>query len=50
MKHNNSNIKIALQTSPSNEEGVLLARQLGVEYLAMWSSATTYDEYKEIVD
>ena len=50
MKQNTSNIKIALQTSPSDREGVLLAQQLGVEYLAMWSGATTYEEYKEVVD
>jgi mannonate dehydratase len=50
VKQNTSNIKIALQTSPSDREGVLLAQQLGVEYLAMWSGATTYEEYKEVVD
>ena len=50
MKKNTSNIKIALQTSPSDADGVLLAQQLGVEYLAMWSGANTYEEYKEIVD
>ena len=50
MKPNTSNIKLALQASPSDEEGVLLARQLGIEYLSIWSGATTYEEYKEIVD
>ena len=50
MKKNTSNIKIALQTSPDSAEGVQLAQQLGVEHLAMWSSAETYEEYKAIVD
>ena len=50
MKNNTSNIKIALQASPDSPEGVLLAQQLGVEYLSMWSGAETYDEYKAIVD
>ena len=50
MKKNTSNIKIALQASPNSPEGVLLAQQLGVEYLSIWSSAETYDEYKAIVD
>lgn len=50
MKKNTSNIKIALQASPDSPEGVLLAQQLGVEYLSIWSSAETYDEYKAIVD
>ena len=29
---------------------MLLAQQLGVEYLSIWSSAETYNEYKAIVD
>ena len=50
MKKNTSNIKFALQASPDSPESVLLAQQLGVEHLSMWSSAETYDEYKTIVD